>query len=224
MFKVGSDEVVKGLDQGVQRMQVGERSMVTMTPAFGFGGVGVPNGCPPGAHLVFDVQLLGIVDDASADNAEAAANRHGSLPVNLLQGQERKRRTSTGGDFKGGTYDVLEEGGKAGDMHERQDDEEVEEGQAGASLSTDDLLAQFSQAQDAVQGGGGGEEDDEDKEDEAAEAGEHEEEEVEGGAAEGGAFTFASAQDLKDWVAENGKDDIDGSCLEDYLNDQVRPW
>ena len=40
MFKVGSDEVVKGLDQGVQRMQVGERSMVTMTPAFGFGGVG----------------------------------------------------------------------------------------------------------------------------------------------------------------------------------------
>jgi hypothetical protein len=94
MFEVGSDEVVKGLDQGVQRMRVGERAMITMTPAFGFGEVGTPNGSrkesrrsarrlsvggPTGAFLVFDVHVVGIVDaSANAGAAIAAGGQHAS--------------------------------------------------------------------------------------------------------------------------------------------------
>ena len=94
MFEVGSDEVVKGLDQGVQRMQVGERATVTMTPAFGFGEVGTPSrksknsrrssrrlsvGGPTGAFLVFDVHVVGIVDEsANAGAAIAAGGQHAS--------------------------------------------------------------------------------------------------------------------------------------------------
>ena len=91
MFEVGSGDVVKGLDQGVQRMQVGERAMVTMTPAFGFGEVGTPNGSrkesrrsarrlsvgPTGSFLVFDVRVVGIVgESASAGEAIASGGQH----------------------------------------------------------------------------------------------------------------------------------------------------
>ena len=33
-FKVGGNEVVKGLDEGITRMSVGERAMITMTPSY----------------------------------------------------------------------------------------------------------------------------------------------------------------------------------------------
>ena len=104
MFEVGSDEVVKGLDQGVQRMRVGERAMITMTPAFGFGEVGTPNGSrkksrrsarrlsvggPTGAFLVFDVHVVGIVDaSANAGAAIAAGGQHASAAASASSRSE----------------------------------------------------------------------------------------------------------------------------------------
>ena len=102
MFKVGSDEVVRGLDQGVQRMQVGERATVTMTPAFGFGEVGTPSrksensrrssrrlsvGGPTGAYLVFDVRVLGIVDESANAAVEGGENGGGGVAFDELQVQ-----------------------------------------------------------------------------------------------------------------------------------------
>jgi FKBP-type peptidyl-prolyl cis-trans isomerase FkpA len=59
-FPVGSGQVIKGWDQGVLGMKVGEsrRLIIPADLAYGDGGAG--NVIPPGATLVFDIDLVAV--------------------------------------------------------------------------------------------------------------------------------------------------------------------
>lgn len=57
-FKIGKGEVIKGWDQGVSQMCVGERARLTCSPDFAYGVRGHPGVIPPNAVLIFDVELL----------------------------------------------------------------------------------------------------------------------------------------------------------------------
>ncbi|XP_058940641.2 peptidyl-prolyl cis-trans isomerase FKBP1A [Pocillopora verrucosa] len=59
-FKIGAGEVIRGWDEGVAQMCVGQRAKLTCSPDFGYGGRGVPGVIPPNAVLIFDVELLGL--------------------------------------------------------------------------------------------------------------------------------------------------------------------
>jgi len=70
-FPVGAGRVIKGWDQGVAGMHVGEVRELTIAPAMGYGERGYPPVIPPSSTLVFVVELLGIqgIDtDADASN------------------------------------------------------------------------------------------------------------------------------------------------------------
>lgn len=60
--------VVPGWQEGLQLMPVGSKYMLWLPSDLGYGDMGTPGGpIPPGSALVFEVELLDIVDDGAAE-------------------------------------------------------------------------------------------------------------------------------------------------------------
>ncbi|OQD77929.1 hypothetical protein PENDEC_c002G01458 [Penicillium decumbens] len=58
-FKLGTGRVIKGWDQGLLDMCIGEKRTLTIPPEYGYGDRGV-GPIPGGATLIFETELVGI--------------------------------------------------------------------------------------------------------------------------------------------------------------------
>jgi FKBP-type peptidyl-prolyl cis-trans isomerase len=57
-FTLGDESTVPGFEEGIEGMRVGGRRKLIIPPKLGYGSSGVPPKVPPGATLVFVVDLL----------------------------------------------------------------------------------------------------------------------------------------------------------------------
>lgn len=59
-FTIGVGQVIRGWDEGVIQMSVGEKAMLHISSDFGYGARGAGGVIPPNADLNFEVELLQI--------------------------------------------------------------------------------------------------------------------------------------------------------------------
>jgi FK506-binding protein 1 len=60
-FVLGTGRVIRGWDDGIARLSLGERARLFISSEFAYGTAGAGNGLiPPNSNLVFDVELVAI--------------------------------------------------------------------------------------------------------------------------------------------------------------------
>ncbi|OUM62071.1 hypothetical protein PIROE2DRAFT_11721, partial [Piromyces sp. E2] len=58
---IGVGRLIKGWDEGIPTMSLGESAILSITPEYGYGARGAGASIPPNADLIFEVELLEIV-------------------------------------------------------------------------------------------------------------------------------------------------------------------
>ncbi|KAG8774682.1 hypothetical protein FRC12_001868 [Ceratobasidium sp. 428] len=58
--QIGVGRVIKGWDEGVPQLSLGEKAKLTITPDYGYGARGHPPVIPGNSTLCFEVELLGV--------------------------------------------------------------------------------------------------------------------------------------------------------------------
>ena len=59
-FPVGAGMVIKGWDEGLQQLKVGDHATLIIPPEIGYGASGAGGVIPPNATLIFIIEVLGV--------------------------------------------------------------------------------------------------------------------------------------------------------------------
>jgi len=99
-FQIGVGQVIKGWDQGLLDMCVGEKRKLTIPPSLGYGDRGAGNVIPGGATLLFDVELINIGDSPPTTNVfkEIDADKDNMLSREEVSEYLKKQMIAADGD------------------------------------------------------------------------------------------------------------------------------
>jgi peptidylprolyl isomerase len=59
-FRLGIGQVIKGWDEGIVRLRVGDQATLIIPPQLGYGAKGAGDVIPPAATLIFIVEVVGV--------------------------------------------------------------------------------------------------------------------------------------------------------------------
>ena len=86
-FTIGAGQVIRGWEEGVDGMQVGESRRLTIPPELGYGAEGAGDVIPPNATLVFEIELLSVSDPIVLGEVDSQglqqAQRDGAVLVDI---------------------------------------------------------------------------------------------------------------------------------------------
>jgi len=117
-FQIGIGQVVKGWDQGLLDMCVGEKRKLTVPPHLGYGEQGAGEVIPPGSTLLFETELLKIENSPPVVNVfkEIDADGDTQLSRDEVSGYLKKQMESMKQE---GSTDQDDELKKAMDDHDK---------------------------------------------------------------------------------------------------------
>ena len=84
-FNLGCGQVIRGWDEGIAQLSLGERAILTVTPDYGYGERAV-GPIPPHSTLVFDVELVSIGGPGSGQQVTLWNTAVGAVLLALLTG------------------------------------------------------------------------------------------------------------------------------------------
>jgi len=91
-FEIGKGSVIKGWDQGIATMKVGERAILRCQSDFAYGEKGSEPKIPPNATLDFVVQLKDIVQYEPIWNTDDAKDSISKKTINEVEGWETAKK------------------------------------------------------------------------------------------------------------------------------------
>lgn len=59
-FQVGAGMVIKGWDEGLQKLKIGDHATLIIPPEIGYGASGAGGVIPPNATLIFIIEVVGV--------------------------------------------------------------------------------------------------------------------------------------------------------------------
>ena len=59
-FKLGAGRVIKGWDEGVAKLRIGDQAILVIPGKLAYGPKGIPNVIPPDATLIFIVEVINV--------------------------------------------------------------------------------------------------------------------------------------------------------------------
>ena len=91
-FILGQGQVIKGWEEGILGMRIGEIRVLTIPPELGYGAQGAGNAIPPHATLLFEVELLRVhtppsLGQASVDAVQSAQTK-GAIIIDIRREEE----------------------------------------------------------------------------------------------------------------------------------------
>jgi peptidylprolyl isomerase len=88
VFQLGYRQVIKGWEFGVPLFQVGSKGTLYLPPNLGFGSVGAGKIVPPNSALIYDIEVLQIMDEESYDEYMEALDERERIEFEQAQQEQ----------------------------------------------------------------------------------------------------------------------------------------